>query len=158
CGLGSVKTNVGHLEAAAGIAGLVKVLLALEREEIAPHLHLQRLNPRLSLDGTPFTIPTAPRPWPRGQRTRVAAVSSFGLSGTTANVVVEESPLVVRERRGHVRSACLLTLSARSDGALAEMLARYRRHLERHPDIDLGDVTYTSNVGRTRFAHRVAVV
>ena len=158
CGLGSVKTNLGHLEAAAGIAGLTKVLLALEHEEIPPHLHLRQLNPRLSLDGTPFAIPTTPQPWRRGDRPRVAAISSFGLSGTNAHAVIEEPPRRPRERTEPARTAHLLTLSARSPESLADMVGRYEEHVERHPDVDLGDLAYTANVGRARFPHRLAIV
>ena len=125
---------------------------------MAPHLHFQRLNPRLSLAGTPFTIPTTPQPWRRGQRPRAAAVSSFGLSGTNAHAIVEEAPPRARERSSRERAAHLLTLSAKSEQALAETVARYHEYLERRPTVDLGDVTYTTNVGRAHFPHRRAVV
>ncbi len=90
--VGSVKTNVGHLEAAAGIAGLIKAVLALQHEQIPPHLHFQQLNPHIDWGGVPVEIPVQGRPWPKGERRRVAGVSSFGFSGTNAHVIVEEAP------------------------------------------------------------------
>ena len=90
--LGSVKTNIGHLEAAAGIAGLIKAVLALEHEAIPAHLHLQRPNPHMAWASLPFEIPTGLTAWPREARPRVAGVSSFGFSGTNAHVIVEEAP------------------------------------------------------------------
>ena len=93
CAIGSVKTNIGHLEAAAGIAGLIKVVLSLQHQEIPPNLHLQTLNPHISLAGTPLSIPTACQPWPVGTERRFAGVSSFGFGGTNAHVVLAEAPL-----------------------------------------------------------------
>ncbi len=93
CAIGSVKTNIGHLEAAAGIAGLIKVVLSLQHKEIPPNLHLQTLNPHISLAGTPLSIPTARQPWSVGTERRFAGVSSFGFGGTNAHVVLEEAPL-----------------------------------------------------------------
>ncbi|WAS96619.1 type I polyketide synthase [Nannocystis punicea] len=94
CVLGAVKSNLGHLEAAAGVAGLIKATLALEREVVPKNLHFRRLNPRISLAGTPFVVPREPVPWPRGERRRIAGVSSFGISGTNVHVVLEEAPAV----------------------------------------------------------------
>src|SRR2546428_13503986 len=90
--VGSVKTNVGHLEAAAGVAGLIKVVLALQHQEIPPHLHLKQLNPHISLRGVPIEIPTERTSWFAGARRRLAGVSSFGASGTNAHAVLEEAP------------------------------------------------------------------
>ncbi|WXB20297.1 SDR family NAD(P)-dependent oxidoreductase [Pendulispora albinea] len=94
CAMGSVKTNIGHLESAAGVAGFIKAVLALERGAIPPHLHLRELNPNISLSGTPFVIPTERRPWPPGASRRFAGVSSFGFGGTNAHVVLEEAPVL----------------------------------------------------------------
>ena len=90
--VGSVKTNIGHLEAAAGLAGLIKVVLALEHEAIPPHLHFHQPSPHIPWDRLPLRVPTTLVPWPRGERPRRAGVSSFGFSGTNAHVVVEEAP------------------------------------------------------------------
>jgi len=92
CAIGSVKTNIGHTEAAAGIAGLIKTVLSLRHERIPAHLHFKRLNPNISLHDTPFVVPTRPIPWPSGAHRRIAGVSAFGLSGTNAHIVVAEPP------------------------------------------------------------------
>ena len=157
CALGSIKTNLGHLEAAAGVAGLIKVVLALRHEAIPRSLHFQRLNPRMSLAGTPFSIPRSLTPWERRGKPRIAGVSSFGMSGTNAHVVLEEAPAPAAaaqaERRLH-----LLVLSGRTPEALREQAERFAGHLEGHPEQALGDVCHTANTRRTRFDHRLAAV
>ncbi|HEY3997345.1 MAG TPA: polyketide synthase, partial [Candidatus Xenobia bacterium] len=117
CWLGAVKTNLGHAEAAAGIAGLIKVVLALQHQTIPPNLHFESLNPMVDLRGTPFAFPTEAQTWPRGASPRVAGVSSFGFSGTNAHVVVEEAP-AVPAATGPTRPWHLLVLSARDEAAL----------------------------------------
>ena len=97
--VGSVKTNIGHLESAAGIAGLAKIILALKHGQIPPHLHLRTVNPLLKLEETPIEIPTAIRPWPQGKEPRRAGVSSFGFGGTNGHVIVEESRHSAARRR-----------------------------------------------------------
>ncbi|HEV2147502.1 MAG TPA: beta-ketoacyl synthase N-terminal-like domain-containing protein, partial [Longimicrobiaceae bacterium] len=126
CRVGSVKTNIGHLEAAAGIAGLIKAVLALRHEEVPPHLHLQRLSPKVELGDT-LRIPTAPAPWPRGERPRYAGVSSFGFGGTLAHVVLEEGPLPAEAtpEEQDARGEHVLPLSARSGPALRELAGRW---------------------------------
>ena len=120
CSIGSIKSNIGHLEAAAGIAGFLEAVLALDRERIPAHLHFERLNPNIRLDDTRFEIPTSARPWPRGDHRRIAAVSSFGFSGTNAHVVLEEAPRhpVAVADSGAARRPVALPLSARADAAL----------------------------------------
>src|SRR5262249_47022354 len=122
CALGSVKTNMGHLEAAAGIAGLMKVVLALQHEAIPKHLNFSRLNPRIRLEGTPFFIPGELWPWKRSATPRLAGVSAFGMSGTNAHIILEEAPIPTPPGYTPSRpSAHLLTLSARSEEALAAL-------------------------------------
>ncbi len=169
--VGSVKTNVGHLESAAGVAGLIKVVLALRHREVPPHLHLERPNPHVPWDELPAVVPTRPAPWPplfgpspsegegtkRGEAPRLAGVSSFGLSGINAHLVVEEAPPgEAPEAPG--RPYHLLGLSARNGAALRELAARWERHLAAHPGESLADAAFTANTGRAAFRHRLAVV
>ena len=156
CALGSVKTNMGHLESAAGIAGLIKAVLCLQHESIPPHLHFRKLNPSIALEGTDFVIPTEPLPWPRGAEPRFAAVSSFGFGGTNAHVILEQAPAPPAPA-AVARPTHVLALSARSPRALSALAERYARHLEAHPEPALVDVCHTANVGREAFAHRLAV-
>ncbi len=167
CAIGSVKTNLGHLEAAAGLAGLIKAVLALEREVIPPNLHLETLNPHIDLAGTRLHLPTAPVPWPRGERPRLAVVSSFGFGGTNCHVVLEEAP--AQATADAIRSASppepvprrparLLTLSARNAPALEALAARVAERFEEADAPDLADAAWTLQTGRSHFAHRLAVV
>jgi amino acid adenylation domain-containing protein len=160
CWVGSVKTNFGHLEAAAGICSLIKVVLALENEEIPPHLHLRQLNPLISLDGTPLAIPGRPQPWRRGARPRFAGISSFGFGGTNAHIVIEEPPAVshraapaAMERPRH-----LLALSAKSEASLRDLARRYAERLGGVlSTAPAADVCYSANTGRSHFRHRLTV-
>lgn len=158
CWIGSVKTNIGHLEAAAGIAGLIKVILALQHQEIPPHLHLQQLNPNISLDETPFSIPTQIQRWEVGKDRRLAGVSSFGFGGTNAHVVVEETLARARQIPGIERPTHVLTLSARTASALKELAQRYAAYFQTHPQLSLADACFTANSGRSHFEHRLALV
>jgi len=153
--VGSVKTNLGHCESASGVAGLIKVVLAMQHETIPPHLHFQRLTPKVALQ-RPLVVPTTAMAWRRGERPRRAGVSSFGFSGTNAHIVLEEAPLPsppLARAGGHV-----LVLSARTPGALRELAARHAHHLEAHPGSALADVSRTTTLGRAHFADRLAVV
>lgn len=155
--VGSVKTNIGHLEAAAGVAGLIKTALALRKESIPPHLHFNELNPRIDWGGNPVSIPVNARPWPRGSRARLAGVSSFGFSGTNAHVILEEAPLVAEPKAEVERPLHLLALSARSEAALREMEERYRGVLAEGTE-RLEDLCFTANAGRSHFEWRTAMV
>ncbi|HZF14229.1 MAG TPA: type I polyketide synthase [Thermoanaerobaculia bacterium] len=157
CALGSMKSNIGHLDAAAGIAGLIKVVLALEHGEIPPSLHFEAPNPRIDFAHSPFYVNARLSPWPRGATPRRAGVSALGIGGTNVHVVVEEAP----PRPGPsvppapaARPWQLLTLSARSAPALERATARLARHLRRHAHLPLADVAYTLRVGRRDFEHR----
>lgn len=131
CHLGSVKTNVGHLEGAAGMAGLLKAILAIRHGEVYPHLHLTQLSPYLSLAGTPFVIPAALAAWATGDRPRQAGVSSFGFSGTNAHVVLEQAP-AAPPTPAHGGPA-LLVLAAKSEAALASLAAKHAAALRALP-------------------------
>ncbi len=156
--VGSAKTNVGHLEAAAGIAGLIKVVLALHHGEIPPHLHLNRPNPHVPWNELPVEVPTRPVPWPAGEGKRRAGVSSFGLSGINAHVVLEEAPPREVAPAKTERPLHLLTLSAQTAESLRDLAGRWDRHLGEHPEQVLADVAFTANTGRSHFPHRLAVV
>ena len=155
--IGSVKTNIGHLEAAAGVAGLIKVVLALQHGEIPAQLHFEQPNPLVPWDGLPLRVVTKRTPWLNPAGRRVAGVSAFGFSGTNAHVVLAEAPATVAIEPGVERPVHLLTLSARSEASLVELAARWARGLETEPDLALPDVAFSANVGRASFPHRAAI-
>jgi len=157
CYIGSVKTNIGHLEAAAGIAGLIKVVLALQHQQIPPHLHLNALNPHIAIADTPLSIPTELIPWSSTQK--LAGVSSFGFGGTNAHIIVEEYPTEqTSEVFADERPQHLLTLSAQNEPALQALANAYVTYLKSHPLISIADICFTANTGRTHFSHRLAFI
>ncbi|BAZ29708.1 polyketide synthase [Cylindrospermum sp. NIES-4074] len=156
--VGSVKTNIGHLEGAAGIASLIKVVLALQHEEIPRHLHFQKPNPHINWESMPIVVPTQRTAWRKGTRQRLAGVSSFGFSGTNAHVVVEEAPTVTSEVSEVERPQHLLTLSAKNESALRELAQRYQEFIAKYPETSLADIGFTANKGRSHFDHRLAIV
>ncbi len=156
--LGSVKTNIGHLEAAAGVTGLIKLVLALQHQQIPKHLHFSTPSPHIPWGDFSLRVPTALTSWEPIQGRRIAGVSSFGFSGTNAHVVVEEAPaeaapLVAPARRTH-----LMALSARDETALAQLAARYADALQNQGDEALADICFTANAGRAHFAQRATVL
>jgi acyl transferase domain-containing protein len=157
CVLGSVKANIGHLEAAAGIAGVIKAALCVERGMIPPHLHLQRLNPNIRLEGTPFDVSGQLAPWPDGYRVRLAGVSSFGFGGTNAHVILAEAPAETREPIMNDRPAHVVCMSARTAPALRELATAVAVQTAAGRDTGLADLAFTGNVGRGHFDHRLAV-
>jgi amino acid adenylation domain-containing protein len=156
CGIGSVKSNIGHLDVAAGVAGLIKTTLALAHGELPPTLHFSSPNPEIDFACGPFFVNDRLRPWPRGPNPRRAGVSSFGIGGTNAHVVLEEAPPRVPSRTS--RAPQLLVLSARTPSALEAATDRLATYLHAHPDVNLADVAFTLQTGRKRFEHRRAVV
>lgn len=154
--IGSVKTNLGHLEAAAGIAGLIKVVLSLQHGQIPPHLHFKEPNPYIPWDRIPVEIPSRPREWPSPVGGRKAGVNAFGMSGTNVHVVVTEAPKtetavpVPLERPLHI-----LSLSAKSGAALNSLARSYEVFLADHPGASLADICFTANTGRSHFSHRL---
>lgn len=154
--VGSVKTNIGHLEAGAGMAGLIKTIQSLRHGEIPPHLHLNRPIPEVNWAEAALRVPTCLTPWPQTGRARRAAVSAFGFSGTNAHVIVEEAP-VAKQPESSPPGLVLLPLSARTPAALEASAATLADWLETSPRI-LANVGLTLGVGRTAFAHRRAVV
>jgi len=154
CAIGSVKTNVGHLEAAAGIAGLIKTVLALEHRAIPASLHFHRPNPEIDFESSPFHVNTALREW-RSEGPRRAGVSSFGIGGTNAHLILEEAP--PPGASGASRAWQLLCLAAKTREALAEQTDLLAGHLAANPDLDLADAAFTLALGRKAFGHRRVV-
>lgn len=153
CALGSVKSNIGHLDAAAGVAGLIKTVLMLEHGEIAPSLHFTEPNPKTGLTSSPFYVAAERGAWETADGApRRAGVSSFGIGGTNAHVVLEEAPRV-KDSDAPSESE-LLVLSAKTPAALEALTANLAAHLRRHPKLNLADVAYTTQVGRRPFANR----
>ncbi|ACK70306.1 Beta-ketoacyl synthase [Gloeothece citriformis PCC 7424] len=171
--IGSLKTNIGHLEAAAGIAGLIKVILSLKHQQIPPHLHLNSLNPHINLNETPIAIPTQLTPWKIDSKPRLAGVSSFGFGGTNAHVIVGEynslspspenlspypSPTRREELKPVERPLHILTLSAKREKDLSALIDSYKSYLTSQPTASLEDICFTANVGRSPLKHRVAII
>jgi acyl transferase domain-containing protein/SAM-dependent methyltransferase len=154
--VGSVKSNIGHLESAAGVAGLIKVVLALQHGEIPASLHFREPNPHIPWGQVPVSVVSAPRPWPDGPR--IAGVSSFGFSGTNAHAVVEEAPVRPDPAEPAVdRPSHVLALSAQTPSALEALAARYATSLATG-EPSIGDVCHTANAGRSHFPHRAAIL
>jgi malonyl CoA-acyl carrier protein transacylase len=161
CWISSVKTNIGHLEAAAGIASLIKVVLSLQHGEILPHLHLKQLNPYISLEGTPFSIPTQLQPWSSVEQLRLAGISAFGFGGTNAHVILEEAPIQesqVKDSYLDQRPCHILTLSAKCEKALQELGQRYGEFLGNNSTASIADICFTAHTGRSHFNHRLAII
>ncbi len=156
CPIGSVKSSIGHLGAAAGVAGLIKTVLALEHGQIPPSLHFETPNPRIDFASSPFYVNTRLAEWPANGTPRRAGVSSFGLGGTNAHAILEQAPPPAPTDPG--RPWQLLVLTARTETALEAMTDNLAGWLERHPEADLADVAYTLQVGRQAFAWRRTLV
>ncbi|NEQ83130.1 MAG: type I polyketide synthase [Moorea sp. SIO2I5] len=181
CAIGSVKTNIGHASTAAGVSGLIKTILCLKHQKLVPSLHFNQPNPHIDFANSPFYVNTEFQDWETQEgKPRRAAVSSFGFSGTNAHIVIEEA---LREgnrqqatgnsedyRKGNrqqatgnsedylERSVHLLTLSAKTETVIVELVTTYQNYLKTNPELGLADICYTANTGRTHFNHRLAVV
>ncbi|HEV2852271.1 MAG TPA: amino acid adenylation domain-containing protein [Thermoanaerobaculia bacterium] len=159
CAIGSLKTNIGHLDTAAGVCGLIKAALSLYHGAIPPSLHFEAPNPRIDFAGSPFFVNTELRPWPADAHPRRAGVTSLGMGGTNAHVVLEEAPpLAQTSPASGSRPQQLLLLSAKSAAALERSTARLADHLRQNPGLDLPDVAFTLSHGRKSFQHRRALV
>ena len=154
CALGSVKTNVGHLNSAAGIAGFMHAMLCLDRRMLTPTLHFERANPEIDFENSRFHVQLEACPW-KAEGPLRAAVSSFGLGGTNCHMVLEEAPC--REASRSSGRWCVIPLSAATEESLNGATARLADFLERHADIPLQDAAYTLQRGRRHFAHRRAL-
>ena len=162
--IGSAKTNIGHLEAAAGIAGVIKVILSLENELLPQHLHFQNPSPHIPWDRLAVQVVSEATAWERNGLPRIAGVSSFGFAGTNAHVILEEAPVAQPaeapdpvDQPGDTRFS-VLPLSARTPAALVQLADQYRSWLNAHPEATLADVCLTAGAGRAHFEHRAALV
>lgn len=156
CAIGSVKTNIGHLDTAAGIAGLIKTVLALEHRQIPPSLNFDGSNPNVDFESSPFYVNTSLKAWEAGDAPRRAGVSSFGFGGTNSHVVLEEAPAI--EPSGEAGPWQLLVLSAQTPTALEATTNDLANFLTDNPCVNLADVAYTLKIGRKPFGYRRAVV
>ncbi len=153
CKLGTVKSNFGHLEAAAGVTGLIKTALALQHAQIPASLHFQKPNPHIDFANSPFEVVTKLTEWKSGAHPRRAGVSSFGVGGTNAHVVLEEAPAAAQPASAHAPQ--LIVLSAKTRVALEAMAGQLAKHLQEHSDLLLADVAFTLQTGRRAFEHRL---
>ncbi|MEH2178708.1 beta-ketoacyl synthase N-terminal-like domain-containing protein [Nostoc sp.] len=158
CAIGSVKTNVSHLNTAAGVTSLIKTVLALKHQQIPPSLHFEEPNPEIDFANSPFYVNTQLSAWQTNGTPRRAGVSSFGLGGTNAHVVLEETPVQVKSQKSKGKSKYLLCLSAKTNSALETATVNLVNYLQQHPELNLADVAYTLQVGRHTFSHRRTVV
>jgi acyl transferase domain-containing protein/acyl carrier protein len=159
CAIGSVKPNIGHLDAAAGIAGLIKTVLALKHKLIPPSLNFHIPNPQIDFTNSPFYVNTELAEWKTDGIPRRAGVSSFGFGGTNVHVILEEAPVSETQLRSlPAHSEQLLVLSAKTDLALETAITHLVQHLKQHPNLNLADVAYTLQVGRRAFNHRFFVI
>ena len=156
CGIGSLKSNIGHLDAAAGISGLIKTALALEHAQLPPSLNFQNLNSHIQLSDSPFYVNNKLVDWPTNGSPRRAGVTALGIGGTNAHVVLEEAPppFLLRQTKPYH----LLTVSAKTEGAAEHGLSNLVTHLHAHPDLNLADAAFTCQLGRRAFPHRRALV
>ncbi|HYI04947.1 MAG TPA: polyketide synthase, partial [Reyranella sp.] len=156
CAIGSAKANVGHLDAAAGVVGLIRAVLTLQHREIPPLANFRRLNRHIDAAASPFYFPTAARPWSAGNGPRRAGVSSFGVGGTNVHAVLEEAPEIARTA-GAARRHHVLPLSARNEPALRAAASALADDLAGRPDVALDDVAFTLQAGRRAFGQRIAI-
>jgi acyl transferase domain-containing protein/acyl-CoA synthetase (AMP-forming)/AMP-acid ligase II/acyl carrier protein len=155
--VGTVKTNIGHLESAAGIAGLIKVVLALQNSELPALANFRKPNPHIPWNEVPIRTVSERIAWPRSDKARRAGVSSFGISGTNAHLIVEEAPALNSVAVETAGTWDVLTLSAKSKEALQELTARFEAHLTAYPQPSFGDVCFTANTGRAHHQYRLSV-
>ena len=162
CAIGSLKSNMGHLGAVAGVAGLIKTSLALKHKMLPPSLHYEQPNPQIDFANSPFYVNTKLAAWNTDAQPRRAGVSSFGMGGTNAHVILEEAPDLREARSLHdepsTSSRQLLVLSAKTGSALEQMRVNLLDHLKNHPELNLADVAFTLQVGRKAFPHRLMLV
>ncbi|NEO53143.1 MAG: type I polyketide synthase [Okeania sp. SIO3B5] len=158
CAIGSLKTNVGHMNTAAGVGALIKTVLALKHNLIPPSLHYEKPNPQINFSDSPFYVNNTLSEWKHNGTPLRAGVSSFGVGGTNAHVIIEEAPSQVKSQNVIERPIHLLTLSAKTEKALEDLVSNYQNYLETNPELELADVCYTASTGRSHFNHRLGVI
>ena len=158
CAIGSVKTNIGHLDVASGVAGLIKAVLAVKHGLIPPSLNFKRQNRQIDFANSPFYVNKTLSAWSKGDNPRRAGVSSFGVGGTNAHVILEEAPQVLVQEPESERSFQLLTLSAKSEDALVEIAGKYAHHLVEYAEGSLANVCFSANTGRAHSDYRLALI
>ena len=169
CAIGSVKTNVGHLNIASGVTGFIKTVLSLYHKKLPASLHFEQPNPQIDFANSPFYVNTTLKEWETAGFPRRVGVNSLGIGGTNAHVILEEfhaetippAPLIKgggRREKKVERPSHLLTLTARSEKALQELVERYKAFLESNPEVYLSDLCFTANTGRSHFEHRLGIV
>ncbi|NET68996.1 MAG: SDR family NAD(P)-dependent oxidoreductase [Moorea sp. SIO1G6] len=165
CAIGSVKTNVGHLQITSGIAGFIKTVLALYHKQLPPSLHFETPNPKIDFDNSPFFVNTTLSEWNTNGQPRRAGVNSLGIGGTNAHVVLEEAPENEKRKTKNEngdgieeRSHHILTLSAKTASALQGLVNRYHNYLNANTEVEIADICYTTHVGRAHFDHRLGIV
>ncbi|MGG0537714.1 HAD-IIIC family phosphatase [Priestia aryabhattai] len=158
CAIGSVKTNIGHLDAAAGIVGLIKAILALKNKKLPPTLHFQYPNKKIDFDDSPVYVNNMLREWKYEGFPRRSGVSAFGLSGTNCHLILEEAPPSGNSYGDHLQDSHILTLSAKNKNSLEKLLSDYQNYIEMKADINLASLCYTANTGREHFNYRIAMV
>ncbi|HEX3046696.1 MAG TPA: SDR family NAD(P)-dependent oxidoreductase [Bacillota bacterium] len=158
CAIGSVKTNIGHTYECAGLANLIKVILALKEQELPPVIHFSKPNQAIDFENAPFYVNTKTRKWNSNGAPRMAGVSSFGFSGTNCHMVVQEAPGYKVARGALNPNPQVFTLSARNESSLARLINEYQRFVNREPDLDFGDICFTANTGRGHYNCRIALL
>ncbi|PPA82183.1 erythronolide synthase [Brevibacillus laterosporus] len=158
CAIGSVKTNIGHLDNASGVTGLIKTVLALSNKQIPPSLHFSESNRQIDFEQSPFYVNTKLTEWKTGDHPRRAGVSSFGIGGTNVHVILEEAPVYAKREEDAPTEWKVLPLSAKTQTALHQAKANLADFLDKNPEVNLGDVAYTLQAGRKEFSHRSAVI
>jgi 3-oxoacyl-[acyl-carrier-protein] synthase II len=154
--IGAVKTNIGHLESASGIASLIKTVLVLQKKTIPANLHLKQANKQINWQNLPFTLPQNNLPWQKTEQTRIAGVSAFGFSGTNAHIIVSEA--LDKDRSPVMRAdSNLFTLSAKNNQTLRQLATDYVKYLQKNPVLNLEDICLTVNLWRSHFNHRLAL-
>ena len=158
CAIGSVKTNIGHLDVAAGVTSFIKTVLMLKHKSLVPSLHFDQPNPEIDFANSPFYVNTKLQAWEINGTPRRAGVSAFGIGGTNAHMILEEPPVLESIQPEIERPLQVLSLSAKSQKALRELAGRYETHLKSNPSQSLVDICFTANLGREHFNHRLALI